>query len=132
VAQLLIVEDEPSTRELMEELFTCAGHQPHAVAGMADAIAVLEDTEFDMVVLDLALQDGDGAELVRLLRAQGMETPVLACSGLPPDDGLIASVLEQGADGFIQKPFSCRELLARVRAVLRRTTVQRRPLVALV
>jgi DNA-binding response OmpR family regulator len=118
--RLLLVEDEPHTREIVAELLEDAGYATDGAGSVAEAIAALRARAYNLVILDLGLPDGDGSRVLGHLRARGSAMPVLVCTGFGQDD-TATGLLESGADAVIEKPFSGRELLARVRALLRRT-----------
>ncbi len=118
-ASILVVEDEPSLREVISLYLRRAGY---AVTAVADGLAALEAaaaTPPDLVVLDLMLPRMDGYEITRRLRAQG-DTPIIMVTARREEQDRIAG-LEMGADDYVVKPFSPQELVSRVRAVLRRT-----------
>ena len=110
--RLLLVEDEPGVRELLRESLEEAGWAVDEAEGVREALGLLEAFPYDLLVLDLALPDGDGLEILRQARAEGMSLPVLI---LTARDTLEARVLglEQGADDYLVKPFYPREAVAR-------------------
>lgn len=117
--RILVVEDDRAlgavaVRGLLED-----GHAVDLVATVTDARHGITTIDYDLVVLDLGLPDGDGAELCRTLRGEGITTPVLM---LTARDELTDKVrgLDSGADDYLTKPFHFPELTARVRALLRR------------
>ncbi|MEY2754033.1 MAG: hypothetical protein RJB65_391 [Actinomycetota bacterium] len=117
-ARVLVVDDAPEFGQLVRAVLTSAGHAVVQAPDLATARAELEETRVDLVVLDLGLPDGDGLDLCRWVRENG-DTYVLVISGRDQaDDGVDA--LEAGADDFLAKPFTPRELSARVEALLRR------------
>jgi two-component system response regulator RegX3 len=118
VTRILVVEDEESYREPLTYQLTREGYDVVAVADGTAALAAYDDGGADLVLLDLMLPGLSGTEVCRELRQRG-DVPVIM---LTAKDGEIDKVvgLELGADDYVTKPYSFRELLARVRAVLRR------------
>lgn len=117
--RILIVDDDRDIRDLLTRFLEGHGF---AVAGEGDGVglfASLEQERPDLVILDLMLPGEDGLALCRKLR-QSSEVPVIMLTALGEEADRIVG-LEVGADDYIAKPFSARELLARIRAVLRRT-----------
>ena len=118
--RILVVEDEASLREGIADLFTGDGHDVVAVGdGVAGVEAGLRD-RFDLVVLDLMLPRLDGMEVCRRLRAARPGTPILMLTARGSEDDKVRGLME-GADDYVTKPFSARELLARVRVLGRRS-----------
>jgi DNA-binding response OmpR family regulator len=116
---VLVVEDEASLRDGIVDLLTGDGHEVAAVGdGIAGVEAGLRDP-YDLVVLDLMLPRLDGMEVCRRLRAARPGTPILMLTARGSEDDKVRGLME-GADDYVTKPFSARELLARVRAVGRR------------
>jgi DNA-binding response OmpR family regulator len=117
-ARVLVVDDAPEFGQLVRAVLTTAGHSVLQAGDIATARAEIEESRLDLVILDLGLPDGDGLDLCRWVRENG-DTYVLVISGRDQaDDGVDA--LEAGADDFLAKPFTPRELAARVEALLRR------------
>ncbi|MGE0867160.1 MAG: response regulator transcription factor [Kofleriaceae bacterium] len=117
--RILVVEDEPSLRDGIVDLLSGDGHQVVAVAdGVAGVEAGLRDP-FDLVVLDLMLPRLDGMEVCRRLRAARPGCTILMLTARGSEDDKVRGLME-GADDYVTKPFSARELLARVRALGRR------------
>jgi DNA-binding response OmpR family regulator len=118
--RVLVVEDEASLREGIVDLLRGDGHDVTAAAdGMAGAEAGLRDP-FDLVVLDLMLPRLDGMEVCRRLRAARPGMPILMLTARGSEDDKVRGLME-GADDYVTKPFSARELLARVRVLGRRS-----------
>jgi two-component system OmpR family response regulator len=115
---LLIVDDDPEIRDLLARFLDARGYRVDTAADGAAMFAALEAGAFDLVVLDLMLPGEDGLSLCRRLRRES-ELPVVMLTALGEEPDRIAG-LEVGADDYVSKPFSPRELLARIRAVLRR------------
>lgn len=119
---LLLVDDEPSITEPLTDYLTGNGFRV-TVAHRADAArAVLAETAIDLVLLDVMMPGEDGLSLTRALRVQG-RLPVILLTARSEDTDRILG-LEMGADDYVAKPFNPRELLARIRAVLRRAEPQ--------
>ena len=117
-ARLLVVDDDAEVRRLLSDYL---GGQGFEVAGCADSLALrqaLNQAPPDLILLDVGLPGEDGLSLARFLR-EHHDLPVIIISGAgTPLDRIIG--LEVGADDYLAKPFELRELLARVRSVLRR------------
>jgi len=121
-ASILVVEDEPSIREVVALYLQRAGYQVACVADGAAALEALATDTPDLVVLDLMLPEVDGFAITRFLRQRG-DTPIIMLTARRAETDRIAG-LEMGADDYVVKPFSPQELVSRVRAVLRRTQGQ--------
>ena len=119
-ARILIVEDEAPLREGLTERLTREGYRVTAVETVAAGIEATAGGP-DLVILDRRLPDGEGLEVLRHLRASGLETRVIVLSARGMPDDRVAG-LEDGADDYVTKPFHLRELLARVHNVLERGT----------
>jgi len=123
MARVLIVEDDPTVAEVVVSYLDRAGHQTWAEHdGQAAASLLTSDRadEIDLVILDLMLPGLDGIEICRLLRQAHPGLPVIMLTALGEEDDRIAG-LEVGADDYVTKPFSPRELVLRVESVLRRS-----------
>jgi DNA-binding response OmpR family regulator len=116
---ILVVEDEPSIREVVVLYLERAGYQVTCVGDGNTALQVLEKDPPDLVLLDLMLPGVDGYEITHWLRSYS-EIPIIMLTARREVSDRIAG-LEMGADDYIVKPFSPQELVSRVRAVLRRT-----------
>lgn len=115
---ILVVDDDPGLRELLQQYLSEQGYE---VAAVNDGVAMeqhLAQQQADLVILDLMLPGEDGLTLARKLRIQGSQ-PIIMLSAHGEDIDRIIG-LEVGADDYLAKPFNPRELLARIRAVLRR------------
>lgn len=117
-ASVLVVEDADDIRALLEAVLARAGLRVASVATGRECLAVARASPPDLVVLDLGLPDGDGIEICRQLRAEH-DCWVLMLTGRTDEADLLVG-LAVGADGFMTKPFSPREVVARVQAMLRR------------
>ena len=116
--RILLVEDDPRLGEMLSEYLGQAGFRITIAPLGAKALELLSGAEYDAVVLDLMLPDMDGLDVCRQLRATS-DTPVLMLTGRGDAIDRIVG-LELGADDYVPKPFQPRELLARLRAILRR------------
>ena len=119
MSKILIVEDEQSIRMALEDDLDLEGY---TVDGEADGIQGLErarDGGYDLIILDIMLPGMDGFEICKQLRAAGDTTPILMLTAKSQEIDKVVG-LELGADDYVTKPFSPRELLARVKALLRR------------
>ncbi len=117
--RILVVEDEPALREGLVDLLGGDGHEVTAVGDGVAGVEVGVAEAFDVVVLDVMLPRLDGLEVCRRLRAARPGTPILLLTARGSEDDKVRG-LGDGADDYVTKPFSARELLARVRALGRR------------
>jgi two-component system OmpR family response regulator len=117
--RLLVVEDEPDLATTLRKSFDEEGFAVDVVADGREALWHAESVAYDAIVLDLMIPVIDGWEVVRQLRTQGNRSPVLV---LTARDATVDKVraLDSGADDYLTKPFTLTELLARVRALIRR------------
>jgi two-component system phosphate regulon response regulator PhoB len=124
-ATILVVEDEPGIQELIRFNLSQSGHNVISALNAEQALGVLRDTLPDLVLLDWMLPGMSGIDLARKLRAdsRGKAIPIIMLTARGEERDKIAG-LETGADDYITKPFSPRELLARIKAVLRRRAPQ--------
>ncbi|MEU1412087.1 response regulator transcription factor [Streptomyces sp. NPDC005731] len=118
-AHILVAEDDTMQAELIRRLLLQEGHTPVVVHDGRAAIDEAKSRRPDLVVLDLMLPKVDGLGVCRVLRQDG-DIPVLMLTARSTEDDLLLG-LELGADDYMTKPYSPRELLARIRTVLRRT-----------
>jgi len=118
---ILVVEDEPAIQELIAVNLEHAGHQVLRAANVAEAEALVREVLPDLVLLDWMLPGPPGVNFARQLRAdqRTKDIPIIMLTARAQEQDTIAG-LESGADDYVTKPFSPRELLARVRAVVRR------------
>jgi len=127
MSRILVIEDEESILMALEDDL---GLEGHTVTGETDGVKGLERARagcYDLIVLDIMLPGKDGFEICRLLRGSGDTTPILMLTAKGQEVDKVLG-LELGADDYVTKPFSRRELLARVKAVLRRAEPPDRPL----
>lgn len=117
--KILVVEDEPTIAETLAYALNTEGYEPICCSTAGAALEVFDTQPIALVVLDIGLPDGNGFEVCHRLR-QSSDVPVLFLTARGAEVDRVAG-LEQGADDYMVKPFSPRELTARVRAILRRT-----------
>jgi DNA-binding response OmpR family regulator len=121
MTRILIVEDEPSIATALEDALRLEGYEVHVVSdGVSAERAALRDL-FDLILLDVMLPQKDGFSVCRTLRGAGVTTPIIVVSARTQEVDKIVG-LELGADDYVTKPFSLGELIARIKAVLRRTS----------
>jgi len=119
-ARLLVVEDEPNIRELLATSLRFAGFEVHVAADGAAAIKQASEHVPDLVVLDVMLPDMDGFTVTRRLRDSGRLLPIVFVTARDSLEDKVKG-LTVGGDDYVTKPFSLEEVVARIRAVLRRT-----------
>jgi two-component system, OmpR family, response regulator MprA len=118
--RILVVDDEPAVQQALSRALTLERYQVAAAADGGEALEMLGLTPYDAVILDVSMPQVDGLEVCRRLRESGDRTPVLMLTARDDIDDRVAG-LDAGADDYLVKPFALRELMARVRALLRRT-----------
>ena len=123
--RILIVDDEPNIIELAKLYLEREGYQVEGVASGGEALSRLDRINPDLIILDLMLPDIDGFEVCRRIRARS-DIPILMLTARRDDIDKIVG-LELGADDYSTKPFNPRELVARVKAILRRYTAGFKP-----
>jgi DNA-binding response OmpR family regulator len=126
MTQILIVEDEPSIVTVIRQRLEREGLGVRAVASGEEALIAFEAQPADLILLDLMLPGIDGLDVLRRLRNGGHTVPVIVLTARDEDVDVIVG-LELGADDYVVKPFNPRELVARVRAVLRRQAIAAAP-----
>ena len=124
--RVLIVEDQPKLASLLRKGLTAQGLAADIAANAEDAMWMATATTYDAITLDVMLPDTDGFTLCRDLRRQGVATPVLMITALDTIRDRVTG-LDSGADDYLAKPFSFAELLARLRALVRRPREVRMP-----
>jgi DNA-binding response OmpR family regulator len=117
--RLLVVEDEPRMAEILRHALERADFTVDTVAGCGDASAALSVTPYDAAVLDLGLPDGDGITLLQQVRQSGNQLPILVLTARDAVEDRVGG-LDAGADDYLVKPFAMLEVIARVKALLRR------------
>jgi two-component system, OmpR family, phosphate regulon response regulator OmpR len=119
--RLLMIDDDARLAAMVRDYLGASGYGVDVAGDVASGIAALRANPADLLILDLMLPDGDGLDVCRRLRAEGVGIPVLMLTAKgDPIDRVIG--LEIGADDYLPKPFEPRELLARVKALLRRAS----------
>ena len=118
---ILLVDDDPDLRKLVSDFLASHGYKVHAVGSAAELRQVMEAIQPDLIILDVMMPGEDGLSVARRI-AGGQGPPVIILSALGSDTDRIIG-LEVGADDYLAKPCNPRELLARVRALLRRQQV---------
>ncbi|HEU0170341.1 MAG TPA: response regulator, partial [Acidimicrobiales bacterium] len=122
-ARLLVVDDEPNIVELLSTSLRFAGFEVATAMNGADAVRAVERHRPDLVLLDVMLPDVDGFVVLRRLRDGRDHLPVLFLTARDANDDKVTG-LTLGGDDYVTKPFSLEEVVARIRAVLRRTQAQ--------
>lgn len=119
--RVLIIEDQRDLADGLRRSLTAEGYDVECAASTVRARDILEQRRFDLMLLDLTLPDGDGLEVLRELRQRESDTAVLILTARDTQRDMLAG-FGLGADDYVVKPFRLLELLARVRALLRRTS----------
>jgi DNA-binding response OmpR family regulator len=123
VKKILIIEDDPAIRTGLKETFTTEGYNVSDAETGTKGFELAGKHDFDLIVLDLILPGKDGIEICKDLRSDGVKTPIIMVTSRKEEIDKILG-LEIGADDYVTKPFSIRELLARVKALIRRSTYE--------
>jgi two-component system, OmpR family, response regulator MprA len=118
---ILIVDDEPAVLSSLSRALQLKGYHIGTAADGGEALALARDARYDAVVLDVMMPGIDGLEVCRRLRHAGDDTPILMLTARDAIGDRVAG-LDAGADDYLVKPFALEELLARLRALLRRNT----------
>ncbi|RUM25788.1 DNA-binding response regulator [Rhizobium vallis] len=124
--RILLIEDSGRLRELLSEAIREAGWRIDAFASASEGRLALEEISYDLLLLDLGLPDEDGLDILKSLRVAKQHIPVLVLTARGAVDERIAG-LDAGADDYLVKPFNNGELIARVRALMRRSPVTTMP-----
>ncbi|MDE4304973.1 response regulator transcription factor [Phaeobacter gallaeciensis] len=117
--KFLLVEDNPDLAQAVVSRLSLDGHVIDHAARLDDASAFVATGEYDLILLDIMLPDGDGRDFLKQQRARGLDTPVIVLTARSQVSDRVGS-LDLGADDYLTKPFDHAELEARCRAVLRR------------
>lgn len=125
--KILLVEDDSALRGALEELLSREGYDVVKASNVRSSRDGLDST-IDLVILDVGLPDGDGVELCRCWRSEGVQTPILFLTAKDEEMDVVRG-LDSGGNDYVTKPFRMQELLSRIRALLRRnrrdTTITR-------
>jgi two-component system alkaline phosphatase synthesis response regulator PhoP len=119
MVKILVIEDEPGIAFGLETDLQTEGYEVVLIADGAQAVPRALEEQFDLILLDVMLPNMDGLEVCRQLRHQGLKTPIILLTAKTQESEKVLG-LEGGADDYVTKPFSPRELRARIRALLRR------------
>jgi two-component system response regulator MprA len=119
MAELLIVDDDPAIRRMLERTLAAEGYRVQAVSDGGAALAAVERSLPDLLVLDVAMPGLDGLAVAQRLRSKGLSVPILFLTARDAVSDRVAG-FEAGGDDYLVKPFAVAELLVRVRALLRR------------
>ena len=120
---ILVVDDEPSVRDLIADALNLAGYNSICAAHGLEAVTKLRENQIDLMILDINMPNMDGYEVLQRMREQGSRTPVIVLTArLDREDTKRA--FELGADDFVRKPFGIEELTLRVNAILKRSRSQ--------
>ncbi len=122
--RVLVVEDDAVSRQLLKRLVEIEGHVAETASGYHEAVTLIDREPYDLILLDLTLEDGDGLTLCREIRAQH-QTPIMIVTSRGASADVVTG-LELGADDYVVKPFNIDVLTARIRAQLRRASEPRR------
>jgi DNA-binding response OmpR family regulator len=125
MSRILVVEDEQAIAEAVAYALRDAGFEVDCAADGDSAVAAARGTAYDLMVLDLLLPGQTGIEVCRTLRAERRDVPIVMLTALDAERDRVAG-LDLGADDYVTKPFSIAELVSRVRAQLRRRSLNRR------
>lgn len=117
--RVLIIEDEPQLRSMLTDNLEFEGYQVTAVASGEEGLSVLANQPFALLLLDVMLPGVDGFDVCETVRARGTRVPIILLTARTHERDRVKG-LDLGADDYVSKPFSVRELLARVRAQVRR------------
>ena len=117
--RILVIEDEKRIADFVARGLESAGYAVDSAGDGATSLEMMHNTDYDLIILDLMLPDMDGLKVLEKIRNRKVSPPVLILSALGAVDDKVKG-LEKGADDYLGKPFSFTELLARVRALLRR------------
>ena len=121
MSSVLVIDDDETVRDIVAKYLVREGYEVHEAGDGPSALEFLKQQHVDLVVLDIMLPDISGLEVCRWIKRES-ETPVIFLSALGDETDRVVG-LELGSDDYVTKPFSPRELVARVKAVLRRTSI---------
>jgi len=121
ILKVLVVDDEPNIRDLLSASLRFAGHQVATAANGTDAINMITETKPDIVLLDVMLPDISGFGVTKKIRGMGIEVPILFLTARDDTEDKVTG-LTVGGDDYVTKPFSLDEIMARISAIIRRTS----------
>jgi two-component system KDP operon response regulator KdpE len=124
-SNILVVDDEPQITRVLKTTLSGHGYGVRTAADGEEALQIMKDWSPDLIMTDLRMPNMDGLELCRRVRAQS-RTPIIVLS-VKGEEAIKVEALDAGADDYITKPFSVNELLARIRATLRRASAPEQP-----
>lgn len=124
--RILLVEDEPRMADAIRRMIEHEGHAVDVASSGAEALSATSDDQYDAIVLDVMIPAPDGFTVCRELRARGSKAPVMMLTARDGIEDRVAG-LDAGADDYLVKPFASEELMARLRAMLRRGPAPRPP-----
>ena len=124
--KVLVVDDEPNIRDLLSASLRFAGHQVSVSPNGTDAINKIIELQPDIVLLDVMLPDISGFGVTKKIRGMGIETPILFLTARDDTEDKVAG-LTVGGDDYVTKPFSLDEIMARISAIMRRTSKDAAP-----
>ena len=127
MTRILVVDDEEVVRELTVEILRRSGYEPHGVPSAGQALELLDDEPFDLVVSDVVMPEMTGVEFLHELRKRWLELPVVLMTGGSKEPERTTKAVELGACSLIYKPFSSAELTDAVSAALERYARSRKP-----
>ena len=116
--RILLVEDDPTIIKMLSDFLKKEGFRTMSANGMSQAVEILEAEEFDLVLIDISLKDGNGYGVCGAVKAK-KDIPVIFVSA-SSDEYSVVTGLDMGADDYVSKPFRPKELVSRIRSVLRR------------
>ncbi|AEE13834.1 two component transcriptional regulator, winged helix family [Thermodesulfobium narugense DSM 14796] len=116
---ILLVEDDIDISNNIKTFLSLNGFEVIQAFSASDAFDVFDEAKVSLIILDLMLPDMFGSEILKVLRARGLEIPILVLSALTEEHNKV-SLLDLGADDYLTKPFGMKELLARIRSLIRR------------
>ncbi len=118
--KILLVEDEPKTAQFIKQGLEESAYQVEVAADGDEGLSMALTNEYQLIITDLVLPKMDGREMCKALRQAKLSTPILMLTALGTTEEVVAG-FESGADDYLVKPFEFRELLARIKALLKRT-----------
>jgi len=125
MTKILVIEDEHQMAQVLKDNFELEGYEVAVAADGEVGLKYITDTSFDLVLLDVMLPKISGFDVCKAARQKGIDTPIIMLTARGDENDKVRG-LESGADDYVTKPFSLIELLARVKAVIRRSMGQKR------